>query len=58
MYNSVIYGMFCDLCVYSFSCTLLVLLMIFFSKYVYVFNIILPKILEFIEVIDTTSIAK
>ena len=62
MCNSYIYGIFCDLCVYSFSCEFFCkfekILMNFFSKYFHVYNIILPKILEFIEVIDTTSIAK
>ena len=29
-----------------------------FGKYVHVYNIILPKILDIIEIIDTTSIAK
>ena len=29
-----------------------------FSKYVHVYNIILPKMLELIEVINTTLIAK
>ena len=61
-YNSFIYGMFYNLYVYSFSCEFFCKfeknINNFFGKYVHVYNIILPKILDIIEVFDTTSVAK
>ena len=62
-YNSFVYGLFCNLYVYSFTCEFFCkfekILMNFFSgKYVHSYNIMLPKLLDIIEVIDTTSIAK
>ena len=47
---------------YSFSCEFFCkfenILKKTFGKHVHVYNIILPKVLDSIEVIDTTSIAK
>ena len=60
--SNFVYGLFCNLYVYSFSCEFFCkfekILMKKFGKYVHVYNIILPKILDIIEIIDTTSIAK
>ena len=61
-YNSFVYSLFCNLYVYSFSfkffCNFEKILINFFVRYVHVYNIILPKVLDNIEVIITTSIAK
>ena len=61
-YNSVAYSLFCNWYVYSFSCEFICkfekILMKKFGKYVHVYNIILPKVLDISEVIDTISIEK
>ena len=61
-YNCFVYGLFCNLYVYSFSieffCKSEKILIKKLGKYVHVYNIILPKVLDTIEVIDTISIAK
>ena len=58
-YISFVYDLFCNLYVYYFSCKFFCkfekILMNFFGKYVHVYHIILPKVLE---IIDTILIAK
>ena len=63
IYNSFVSGLFCDLHVYSFSYDFCfckfeeILIKRLVNKFIF-HNIILPKLLDIIEVIDTTSIAK